>query len=219
MPRSVSHVRPRRANAIVMLISSTKNDLTGGSALGSSAGGGRKQLFGASLCIHLTHERFRDTCHSGRFFAVFSCFISRNRCGELNLFWVAKHPIDLKRVHCSGGMAGSQGRSVKADGDPISEPIVLKFGMNLIMGGDHLRCVTEEFARDDLAARTTSDAFEEAGLRIGRHEIAWSWWLIGGIALVGAALIGFEWLFSRVCLCSLRLQPFSGKRRCGRSPP
>ena len=108
---------------------------------------------------------------------------------------------------------------MKLDGDPISEPIVLKFGMNLIMGGDHLRCVTEELARDDLAARTTSDAFEEAGLRIGRLEIAWSWWLIGGIALVGAALIGFEWLFSRVGLCSLRLQPISGKRRWGRSPP
>lgn len=135
MPRSVSHVRPRRANAIVMLISSTKNDLTGGSALGSSAGGGRKQLFGARLYIHLTHERFRDTCHSGRFFAVFSCFIFRNRCRELNPFWVAKHPIDLNRVHCSRGMAGSQGRSVKVDGAPISEPIVLKFGLNLMIAG------------------------------------------------------------------------------------
>ena len=93
-------------------------------------------------------------------------------------------------------MAGSQGRSVKVGGDPISEPVLLKFGMNLIMGGDHLRCVTEELARDDLAARTPSNAFEEAGLRIGRLEIAWSWWLTGGIALVGAALISFAWLFS-----------------------
>ena len=85
------------------------------------------------------------------------------------------------------------GRSVKVDGDPVSEPIVLEVGMNLIMGGDHLRCVTEGLARDDMAARTTSDAFEEAGLRSGPLGIAWSWWLIGGIALVGAALIGFAW--------------------------
>ena len=116
-------------------------------------------------------------------------------------------------------MAGSQGRSVKVDGEPISEPIVLKFGMNLIMGGDHLRCVTEELARDDLAARTTSNAFEEAGLRSSRLEIAWSWWLIGGIALVGAALIGFALLVSRVCLRPLRLQPIPEKRRSGRSTP
>ena len=82
---------------------------------------------------------------------------------------------------------------MKVDGDPVSEAIVLEVGMNLIMGGDHLRCVTEGLARDDMAARTTSDAFEEAGLRSGPLGIPWSWWLIGGIALVGAARIGFAW--------------------------
>ena len=58
MPRSVSQVRPRRANAIVMLISSTKNDLTGGSDLGSSAGGGRNQLFEQS---YISVERTKDS--------------------------------------------------------------------------------------------------------------------------------------------------------------
>jgi len=85
------------------------------------------------------------------------------------------------------------GRSVKVDGDPASEPIILEVGMNLVMGGDHLRCVTEGPARDDVAARTTADAFEEAALRSDPLGIAWSWRLIGGIALVGAVLSGFAW--------------------------
>jgi hypothetical protein len=114
---------------------------------------------------------------------------------------VRLYTASASRVHAeiAGNEAGEwvltpgPGKSVKVDGDPVSEPIVLEVGMNLIMGGDHLRCVTEGLARDDMAARTTSDAFEEAGLRSGPLGIAWSWWLIGGIALVSAALIGGAW--------------------------
>ena len=114
---------------------------------------------------------------------------------------VRLYTASASRVHAeiAGNEAGEwvltpgPGKSVKVDGDPVSEPIVLEVGMNLIMGGDHLRCVTEGPARDDMAARTITDALEEGGLRSGPLGIAWSWWLIGGIALVGAALMGCAW--------------------------
>ena len=114
---------------------------------------------------------------------------------------VRLYTASASRVHAeiAGNEAGEwvltpgPGKSVKVDGDPVSEPIVLEVGMNLIMGGDHLRCVTEGPARDDMAARTITDALEEGGLRSGPLGIAWGWWLIGGIALVGAALMGCAW--------------------------
>mgnify|MGYP002637526885 CR=1 FL=1 len=114
---------------------------------------------------------------------------------------VRLYTASASRVHAeiAGNEAGEwvltpgPGKSVKVDGEPVSEPIVLEVGMNLIMGGDHLRCVTEGLARDDMAARTSSDAFEEAALQSGPLGMAWSWWLIGGIALVGVVLIGFAW--------------------------
>ena len=114
---------------------------------------------------------------------------------------VRLYTASASRVHAeiAGNEAGEwvltpgPGKSVKVDGDPVSEPIILEVGMNLIMGGDHLRCVTEGLARNDMAARTTSDAFEQAALPSGPLGIAWSWWLIGGLALVGVVPIGFAW--------------------------
>ena len=37
-----------------------------------------------------------------------------------------------------------EGKSVKVDGYALSDPVILEDGMNLMFGGDHVRCLTEE---------------------------------------------------------------------------
>ena len=54
----------------------------------------------------------------------------------------------------------SPGKSVLIDGDPLTEPIVLEEGMNLVMGQDHLRCVTEDLDRSSAAAVTLAEGSE-----------------------------------------------------------
>ena len=88
-----------------------------------------------------------------------------------------------------------EGKSVSIDGDKTSEPVVLEVGMNIVMGGDHLRCVTEGLDRAQMSAQTSADAFEEAaGWSARLARVGSSWWLIGGIAVLGIALIAFAWL-------------------------
>ena len=53
------------------------------------------------------------------------------------------------------------GKSVLIDGELTTQPVVLEVGMNIILGQDHLRCVTEGLARGEMAAQTAADAFRD----------------------------------------------------------
>jgi len=86
------------------------------------------------------------------------------------------------------------GKAVRIDGDETSEPVVLEVGMNLILGGDHLRCVTEGLERSQMAAKTSADLFDEDGGK--KAGIGATWWLIGGVALLGLALLAYAWMSS-----------------------
>jgi len=82
-------------------------------------------------------------------------------------------------------------RSVRIDGDLIAEPIVLEIGMNIILGQDHLRCVTEGLDRDSMAASTLVGG--------GKKSSALHLACLGKVGLAAGAfiLIGFvAWVFS-----------------------
>ena len=82
----------------------------------------------------------------------------------------------------------ASGKSVKIDGEAVSEPVVLEVGMNIVLGGDHLRCVSEGLDRNEMKAPTAVDGFDEGGAgRSGRSSLAW--WLIGLCAAIGVGLI------------------------------
>ena len=85
----------------------------------------------------------------------------------------------------------AEGKSVSIDGTPTEEPVELEVGMNLVFGGDHLRCVTEGLEREEMAAPTAADglAAEGAPRRGGRA----SWIAIGLIAALGIGLIAYAW--------------------------
>jgi hypothetical protein len=94
------------------------------------------------------------------------------------------------------GIAGSENgdwiltpakdKSVMIDGEPVAEPIVLEVGMNIILGQDHLRCVTEGLGHRAAAAATVADGLNDsAGLRIGRLGIAGL--IVGAVTLMGFA--------------------------------
>ncbi|MHA7839481.1 MAG: FHA domain-containing protein [bacterium] len=51
------------------------------------------------------------------------------------------------------------GKTVRVDGEETGSPEALEAGMNLVMGRDHLRCVTEGLAEAEMAAATAADAF------------------------------------------------------------
>lgn len=78
---------------------------------------------------------------------------------------------------------------VIVDGERVKQPIALEVGMNIVLGGDHLRCVTEGLSRPEMAAPTAADAFD-AGSDEG---VPWTWWAIGGVALLGIGLILYAW--------------------------
>lgn len=82
------------------------------------------------------------------------------------------------------------GRQVAIDGYDTDEPVVLEVGMNLVFGGDHLRCVTEGLGRDHMAAVTEAEGFGET---TGRKGGVLYWWIIGAIAIVGLGLIAWAW--------------------------
>jgi hypothetical protein len=64
--------------------------------------------------------------------------------------------------------------------------------MNLVLGGDHLRCVTEGLQRSQSSAATSAEGLDDEGSR-ERPGPGIFWWLIGGVALLGVALILFAW--------------------------
>ncbi|MCR9097991.1 MAG: FHA domain-containing protein [bacterium] len=83
------------------------------------------------------------------------------------------------------------GKSVSIDGTPTEEPVELEVGMNLVLGGDHLRCVTEGLEREEMAAPTAADGLSAEGAprRGGRA----SWIAIGLVAALGIGLIAYAW--------------------------
>ena len=98
----------------------------------------------------------------------------------------------------SGNEAGEwvltpvEGKSVEIDGEAIAEPVVLEMGMNLLMGADHLRCVSEGLDRSKMAAQTSADLFQDED-KNWAARLGVTTWLIGGAALLGLLLIAFAW--------------------------
>ena len=87
----------------------------------------------------------------------------------------------------------AEGKGVEIDGEAVTDPVTLEAGLNLVMGRDHLRCVTEPLDRSQRAAPATAlrDESLSGVARVG--GFAWSWWLIGCVALVSLGLIAFAW--------------------------
>jgi hypothetical protein len=84
----------------------------------------------------------------------------------------------------------AEGKSVRIDGDLVSEPIVLEIGMNIVLGGDHLRCVTEGLKPAQAKARTSADGFDEQPKGpSGWRRLNLGWWAIALCALAGVGLI------------------------------
>ena len=92
------------------------------------------------------------------------------------------------------------GRSVLIDGEITTEPVVLEVGMNIILGHDHLRCVTEGLAPREMTAQTAADGFEDRGnqnfwvLRRLAGRPGAGWWTMGVLAAIGVGLIVFALL-------------------------
>ncbi len=83
------------------------------------------------------------------------------------------------------------GRSVLIDGEPVAEPVVLEVGMNLILGQDHLRCVTEGLDRKTVAAVTVAEGFTDSTtFDLGRFGKAGLF--VGAVILIGIV----AWAFS-----------------------
>ena len=90
----------------------------------------------------------------------------------------------------------AEGRSVMIDGDATREPVVLEVGMNLVMGSDHLRCVTEGLARTQMGAQTSSGLLqdESPSLFARLRGASPGGWLIGVATLLVLAVIAFAWV-------------------------
>ncbi len=86
------------------------------------------------------------------------------------------------------------GKSISIDGSPTTEPVVLETGMNLVLGGDHLRCVTQSADRSEAVAPTVVEAVKL--FDPGARGIGIVWWAIGLATVLGVGLIvsrcGFE---------------------------
>ena len=86
------------------------------------------------------------------------------------------------------------GKSVLIDGEITKEPVVLEVGMNLILGQDHLRCVTESLDRAGMKAQTAVDGLDETlaprffALRRWAKRLRLEWWMLGLGIGIGMAL-------------------------------
>lgn len=85
------------------------------------------------------------------------------------------------------------GKTVWIDGEQTTRPIVLEVGMNIVLGQDHLRCVTEGLESRDAAAVTSAGGPEDdAAVRLW-HKLATRW----GVGAIGVGLIvlaGLLWM-------------------------
>lgn len=92
----------------------------------------------------------------------------------------------------------AEGKSVSIDGEDIAEAIVLEVGMNIILGRDHLRCVSEGVERADMNHRARANGSDDrrkskdAGAARRSNGSRLGWWVIGLCALTGIALIVYS---------------------------
>jgi hypothetical protein len=91
-------------------------------------------------------------------------------------------------------------KSVLIDGEIMTAPIALEVGMNIILGQDHLRCVTEGLVRREMAAPTAADMFKDQSaekfqaIRRLAGRLGLGWWVLGAVAAIGIGCILFAWL-------------------------
>jgi hypothetical protein len=87
-----------------------------------------------------------------------------------------------------------EGKRVLIDGAPTEEAVVLETGMNLILGADHLRCLTEGLDRDQMTAQTSAEGWGESADGIAarlRALPAWGWAiLVLGLLGIGSLVLG-----------------------------
>lgn len=87
------------------------------------------------------------------------------------------------------------GKSVSIDGEETSEPVPLEVGMNIVLGQDHLRCVSEGLASREMRASTEAeglsnergtlvDTLRQRAIRVG--PVGW--------AVGFASMLAFAWL-------------------------
>ena len=81
------------------------------------------------------------------------------------------------------------GKSVLVDGSETHVAVPLEVGMNLVLGGDHLRCVTESLSRPDATAQTAAEGLGESR----RGGLDRSWLLILGVGVLGLVLLAVAW--------------------------
>ena len=90
------------------------------------------------------------------------------------------------------------GKTVGVDGEEERVPVVLEPGLNLVMGGDHLRCLDEEHAGGVRAPETNIEAFDDgappSARSGGANKMTPFWWIVSCLALAGVGLILFALL-------------------------
>lgn len=119
--------------------------------------------------------------------------IGRAERNDLRLYTASasrEHAVITGSPEGSWILTPAEGKPVSIDGDPTEEPVELEAGMNLVFGGDHLRCLADVPLRD--ASTAAAGAGPEAA-RSGRGGRA-SWIAIGAIAALGSGLIAYAWL-------------------------
>ncbi|MBB82797.1 MAG: hypothetical protein CL931_03185 [Deltaproteobacteria bacterium] len=120
--------------------------------------------------------------------------IGRAEHNDLRLYTAAasrEHAVIAGNEAGEWVLTPAEGKSVSIDGDPTGEPVELEVGMNLIFGGDHLRCVREVRQRDHMAVATASEGLPRANASPGSGRTGW--FVIGAIAALGLGLITFAW--------------------------
>lgn len=120
--------------------------------------------------------------------------IGRAEHNDLRLYTAAacrEHAVIAGNEAGEWVLTPAEGKSVSIDGDPTGEPVELEVGMNLVFGGDHLRCVSEVRQRDDMAAATAAEGLPRANASPGGGRTGW--FVIGAIAALGLGLIAYAW--------------------------
>lgn len=118
--------------------------------------------------------------------------IGRAERNDLRLYTASasrEHAMIAGSTEGSWILTPTEGKSVSVDGYPTEEPVELEVGMNLVFGGDHLRCVADAPVFEGPAAAGGSGETERSD-RGGRA----GWIAIGVIATIGASLIAYAWL-------------------------
>ena len=94
-------------------------------------------------------------------------------------------------------LALAAGKSVLIDGEMTTEPVILEAGMNIILGQDHLRCVTEGLGRREMPTETAADAIKDSADSRFRGFLHWvgqrraGRWAIAVIAAIAVGVILF----------------------------